>query len=81
MCDTCCREGSITLSLNANVFTVQVVNKFGSLADIAEDLLLMHFRTVGVHEGRQAGNYYSYMRISTDSERQNFARKEKALKK
>lgn len=27
------------------------------------------------------GNYYSYMRISTDTERQNFARQEKALKK
>ena len=27
------------------------------------------------------GNYYSYMRISTDTERQSFARQEKALKK
>lgn len=27
------------------------------------------------------GNYYSYMRISTDTERQNFARQKKALKK
>ena len=27
------------------------------------------------------GNFYSYMRISTDTERQNFARQEKALKK
>ena len=27
------------------------------------------------------GNYYSYMRISTDTERQNFGRQEKALKK
>lgn len=27
------------------------------------------------------GNYYSYMRISTDSERQSFARQEKSLKK
>ena len=27
------------------------------------------------------GNYYSYMRISTDTERQNFARQEKALKR
>ena len=27
------------------------------------------------------GNLYSYMRISTDTERQNFARQEKALKK
>ena len=27
------------------------------------------------------GNYYSYMRISTDTERQNFARQEKSLKK
>ncbi len=27
------------------------------------------------------GNYYSYMRISTDTERQNFARQEKSLKR
>ncbi|WP_347707419.1 recombinase family protein [Colidextribacter sp. OB.20] len=27
------------------------------------------------------GNYFSYMRISTDTERQNFARQEKALKR
>ena len=31
--------------------------------------------------GAFVGNYYSYMRISTDTERQNFARQEKALKK
>ena len=27
------------------------------------------------------GNFYSYMRISTDTERQNFARQENALKR
>lgn len=117
-----CMVGNIILSLNTNVLTAQAVNKFGSLADIAEacstqaiceteaeaamidifsevnpydviydygeaydayvdacdwslvfdvdyyaetfpvlavqyhddeDLLLMHFQTVGVHEGRQ----------------------------
>ncbi len=32
-------------------------------------------------EVRDMGNYYSYKRISTDTERQNFARQEKALKK
>lgn len=31
--------------------------------------------------GAFVGNYYSYMRISTDTERQNFGRQEKALKK
>ena len=31
--------------------------------------------------GAFVGNYYSYMRISTDTERQSFARQEKALKK
>ena len=29
----------------------------------------------------QMGNYYSYKRISTDTEKQSFARQEKALKK
>lgn len=29
----------------------------------------------------QLGNYYSYMRISTDSEKQNFGRQEKALER